>query len=74
MNIHAQIEINNWYEENIFVGNIFFDDVHIEYESTLNIHHNLKSKYFKKHKKENPNPSKIKDPKLIQIINSCLLS
>lgn len=74
MDIHAQTDINNGDEENIFGGNIFFDDGHIEYESTLNIYHNLKSKFFKKNRKINPNPRIITDPELIAIINSCLLS
>jgi hypothetical protein len=74
MDIHAQTDINNGDEENIFGGNIFFEDGHIVYESTLNIYHNMRSQFFKKNRRENPNPRIITDPDLILIINNCLLS
>ena len=73
MDIHAQCEINNGEEEELYGGNIFFDDGHIEYESTLNIYHNMRSKYYKSNRKTYPNPRIIMDPGLIELINACLL-
>ena len=72
MDIHAQCPINEGDPQYVFGGNIFFEDGHIVYESTLNIHHNMRSEYFKKHRKENPNPRIIEDPELIAMIYSCL--
>ena len=74
MDIHAQCDLNNGEEAEIYGGNIFFEDGHIEYESTLNIYHNIRSKFYKTHRKEYPNPRIILDPELIEEINACLLA
>ena len=73
MDIHAQCDLNNGEEEELFGGNIFFDDGHIEYEPTLNVYHNKKSVFFKEHRREYPNPRIIMDPELIETINACLV-
>ena len=71
MDIHADGTHFTGYEnmDAIFGGNIYFDDGHIVYESTLNIDKNLKAK--------SPNfedPRIILDKDLIELINSTLLS
>ena len=74
MDIHAQCDIVQGDGSAVYGGNIFFEDGHIIYESTLNIRHNLKSSYFKRNRKENNNPRIIQDPDIIQIINAVLFA
>ena len=71
MDIHADGTHYTGYENinSIYGGNIFFNDGHIVYESTLNIDKNLSCK--------NPNfedPRIILDKEIIEIINATLLS
>ena len=71
MDVHADGTHYTGYEniDYIYGGNIFFNDGHIVYESTLNIDKNLNSK--------NPNfddPRIIIDSELIEMINATLLS
>ena len=73
MDVHAESELCNGDDDNIYGGNIFFDNAEIIYESTVNIKHNLQSEYYKQHLKESPNPRIINDPEIISIINSVLL-
>ncbi len=71
MDIHADGTHFTGYKniERIYGGNIFFEDEHIVYESTLNIEKNLQLK--------NPNvsdPRIIVDESLIERINATLFS
>jgi hypothetical protein len=53
-------------------GNIFFEDGHIEYESTLNQKINLELRKNKDHKDYRVNPRIITDEGVIRTINSVL--
>ena len=53
-------------------GNIFFDDGHIEYSSTLNQKSNLILRKNKKHKDYHVNPRIITDQEIINDINLIL--
>ena len=55
-------------KDNLLGGNIFFEDGHIEYNSTLNVNINTKNKKFK------GNPRIITDQNLINRINLVLFA
>ena len=69
-------------QDDLYGGNIFFNDGNIIYTSTLNIKKNIKLKEFKrklgldyKHIDDNKhNPRIIEDKELISMINSILFS
>ncbi len=66
MDIHRDCEVNMGDESELLGGNIYFDDGHIVYESTLNIPRNLKSRNFR------GNPRIVTDPDIIAEIDSVL--
>lgn len=87
MDVHADAEMllqNGKGASDLLGGNIFFDDGHIEYESTLNITRNLEirekakpkglAKLFRKKEDISANPRIITDKDTIEQINAILFS
>ncbi len=66
MQVHRNCDPQMGNEEDLLGGNIFFEDAHIEYESTLNMRKNMQKGQW------GDTPRVITDPELIEQVDNVL--